>query len=107
MIADELRLRVTAMHLEIGDETSMMGAHISLREADTIRLELDCMLSGNIRMDASEKHSILDAATGRRLNRLEGLEIGDHVWIAQGGVALNSLSVERHLAAVRRPCGFP
>lgn len=84
VISGELRLRATATRLEIGDETTMMGAHITLHEAGTIRLGRDCMLSGNIWMDVSDMHSILEADTGRRINPPEDIEIGDHVWIGQG-----------------------
>jgi acetyltransferase-like isoleucine patch superfamily enzyme len=84
VIAGELRLRANATRLEIGDETTMMGAHITLHEVGTIRLGRDCMLSGNIMMDVSDMHSILEADTGRRINPPEDIEIGDHVWIAQG-----------------------
>ena len=84
VIAGTLRLRADATRLEIGDETTMMGAHITLHEAGTIRLGRDCMLSGNILMDVSDMHSILEADTGRRINPPEDIEIGDHVWIAQG-----------------------
>lgn len=84
LIAGELRLRADDTRLVIGAETTMMGAQITLHEPGTIRLGRDCMLSGNIQMDVSDMHSILDAATGRRINPPEDIEIGDHVWIAQG-----------------------
>lgn len=84
MISGELRLRADATRLVIGDETTMMGAKLTLHEAGTIRLGRDCMLSGNIMMDVSDMHSILETATGRRINPPEDIEIGDHVWIAQG-----------------------
>lgn len=79
----QFRLRADGTRLLIGDETTMMGGMISLHEAGTIRLGRDCMLSGEIRMDVSDMHSILDAATGKRINPPEDIEIGDHVWIAQ------------------------
>lgn len=83
-IAGQLRLRADNTRLMIGDETTMMGAQITLHEAGTIQLGRDCMLSGNIKMDVSDMHSILDVATGRRINPPEDIEIGNHVWIAQG-----------------------
>ncbi|WP_306151158.1 acyltransferase [Roseovarius sp. MMSF_3281] len=84
VISGQLRLRADDTRLIIGDQTTMMGAQITLHEAGTIRLGRDCMLSGNITMDVSDMHSILDAKTGTRINPPEDIEIGDHVWIAQG-----------------------
>ncbi len=84
LVSGQLRLRADDTRLEIGDATTMMGAHITLHERGAIRLGRDCMLSGNIQMDVSDMHSILDAATGKRINPPEDIEIGNHVWIAQG-----------------------
>ncbi|MCC1494819.1 acyltransferase [Cognatishimia sp. F0-27] len=84
VISGQLRLRADDTALAIGDETTMMGAHITLHERGRITLGRDCMLSGNIVMDVSDMHSILDAASGARINPPADIEIGDHVWIAQG-----------------------
>ncbi|WP_080459210.1 acyltransferase [Roseovarius sp. A-2] len=61
----------------------MMGGKISLHEAGTIRVGRDCMLSGNIHIDVSDMHSIIDISTGKRINPPADVEIGDHVWIAR------------------------
>lgn len=84
VIGGQLRLRADGTRIEVGDRTTMMSALITLHERGTIRFGRDCMLSGNITMDVSDMHSILDAASGRRINPPEDIEIGDHVWIAQG-----------------------
>lgn len=84
VIGGELRCRAKDTHIAIGDKTTIMSAAISLHEAGRISLGTDCMLSGNITMDVSDMHSILDAATGLRCNPPQDIAIGDHVWIAQG-----------------------
>ena len=78
------RCRAGDSHIRIGDKTTMMMAHISLHEAGYITLGDDCMLSGDITMDVSDMHSILDVETGIRLNPPRDILIGDHVWLAQG-----------------------
>ncbi|GAW37121.1 putative lipopolysaccharide biosynthesis O-acetyl transferase WbbJ [Roseovarius sp. A-2] len=98
VIAGTLRLRADATRLMIGDATTMMGAHITLHEAGTIRLGRDCMLSGNILMDVSDMHSILEAETGRRINPPEDIEIGDNCVIGAralvcGDIPAGSLAV--------------
>ncbi len=84
LINGQLRLRADDARLEIGGETTMMQAIITLHEAGRIVLGRDCMLSGEITMDVSDMHSILDAATGARINPPEDIEIGDHVWLGHG-----------------------
>jgi len=78
------RCRAIATHIRIGDHTTMMMAHISLYEAGIIAIGENCMLSGDITMDVSDMHSILDSQTGERLNPARDILIGDHVWLAQG-----------------------
>lgn len=79
-----LRCRAVNSHIRIGNHTTMMGAQITLHEAGMITLGEDCMLSGDIAMDVSDMHSILDKDTGERLNMPRDILIGDHVWLAQG-----------------------
>jgi acetyltransferase-like isoleucine patch superfamily enzyme len=78
------RCRAGQTHIRIGDKTTIMLAHISLHESGTITLGDDCMLSGDITMDVSDMHSILDVKSGIRINPPRDILIGDHVWLAQG-----------------------
>lgn len=68
----------------IGSKTSMLMAQITLHEKGIITLGEDCLLSGNIIMDVSDMHSILDAKTMKRINPPQDISIGDHVWIGFG-----------------------
>lgn len=70
--------------VNIGSNTTIGLAYISLHEKGLISLGKDCMLSGDISMDVSDAHSILDAATLKRINPPEDIIIGEHVWIGQG-----------------------
>lgn len=70
--------------LLIGAETTTMGAKITMHESGLIGIGRDCMFSGEVRMDTSDMHSILDLATGERLNPPSNIEIGDHVWLGFG-----------------------
>ena len=68
----------------IGEKTSMLMAQITLHEKGTITLGKDCLLSGNIIMDVSDMHSILDAKTMKRINPPQDISIQNHVWIGFG-----------------------
>lgn len=84
LLSGQLRLRANDTTLEIGAGTTMQNAQVTLHEAGRIAMGRDCMLSGNIVMDVSDMHSILDAETGARINPPRDIELGDHVWLAQG-----------------------
>ncbi|NDY91009.1 acyltransferase [Ideonella livida] len=86
-----LKERDTA--LTIGEKTTMMGAKITMHEAGRIRIGRDCMFAGQVRMDTSDMHSILDAATGERLNPPGDVLIGDHVWLGFGVYVLKGVQI--------------
>ncbi len=96
VISGQLRLRAHDTHLSVGAETTIMGAQITLHEAGTIRLGVDCMLSGNILMDVSDMHSILDVDSGQRINPPADIDIGDHVWLANGVQLLKGATIGAH-----------
>lgn len=84
LINGQLRCRENNTNIVIGDDTTIMNAIITLHEAGCIQLGEDCMLSGDIIMDVSDMHSIIDVQSGRRINPPMDILIDRHVWIAQG-----------------------
>ena len=54
------------------------------------------MLSGDITMDVSDMHSILDVETGERINPPQDIEIGDHVWLAHGVRIMKGAQIGQH-----------
>tara|TARA_R110002110_G_scaffold6266_5_gene31453 strand:- start:223 stop:921 length:699 start_codon:yes stop_codon:yes gene_type:complete len=87
------RCRASNTHISIGDQTTSMMAHITLHERGSIIIGRDCMLSGDIAMDVSDMHSILDNDSGKRLNPPQDIKIGDHVWLAQGVRVMKGASI--------------
>lgn len=84
IISGKFRCRADATNIQIGNETTMMGSFITLHEKGTVSIGVDCMFSGDVRMDVSDMHSILDAETMQRINPPEDICIDDHVWLGQG-----------------------
>jgi len=95
-LAGSFRCRARDTHIRIGDRTTIMMAYLSLHEAGTITIGEDCMLSGDITMDVSDMHSILDVETGERINPPQDIEIGDHVWLAHGVRIMKGAQIGQH-----------
>lgn len=81
--------------IDIGNKTTMMQALITLHEKGIIKIGEDCMLSGQIRMDVSDMHSILNVSSQLRINPPGNITIEDHVWIGHGVNILKGNTVGR------------
>lgn len=82
--------------IEIGDETSSMGLRLHMHESSQIIIGRDCMFSGGISMDTSDNHSIIDVASGKRINPCKPIAIGDHVWVGQHSTILKGATIGSH-----------
>jgi acetyltransferase-like isoleucine patch superfamily enzyme len=96
VLAGELILRDNDTRLLIGNRTSMMGSKITMHESGTIRIGIDCMFAGDVRMDTSDMHSILDVQTGLRINPPGDIQIEDHVWLGFGVYVLKGVTIGPH-----------
>lgn len=80
----KLYLRYTrGQHIRIGEDTTVEGAYLLIDEAASIDIGRDCMFSTDIIIRTGDKHSIVDDATGQRLNPSRDIRIGDRVWIGR------------------------
>lgn len=70
--------------LFVGAGTSMTGPTLVCQEGGLLQLGGDCMVAQNAELRNSDSHSILDGATGARLNPASDVVVGDHVWIGLG-----------------------
>jgi acetyltransferase-like isoleucine patch superfamily enzyme len=93
VLAGEFTLRDHRTQLRVGERTTMMGTKITMHEAGCISIGEDCMFAGEVRMDTSDMHSILDASTGERLNPPADIEIETHVWIGFGVYLLKGIRI--------------
>ena len=104
----KIYLRNTSgQHIRIGEDTTVEGAYLLVDEASSIGIGRDCMLSTDILIRTGDKHSILDAQTGQRLNPSRDVRIGDRVWIGRDvqvlkGTVLHSESVVGACSVVSR-----
>jgi acetyltransferase-like isoleucine patch superfamily enzyme len=96
--------------LMIGANTTMVEASIAVTEPGSkVVIGEECMLADDIDIRAGDSHSVVDAATGDRINFAEDIIIGRHVWIAAHtvilkGVTIGADSVVASGAIVTRSC---
>lgn len=80
----------------IGAQSTIEGAEISLTENNTkLVIGEDCMLADSIVFRTGDSHSIYDLATGVRLNSASNIEVGNHVWLAQGVTILKKSVISK------------
>lgn len=88
-----IRCRHDDSHIVMGRNTTSMHAIVTLHEAGRITIGEDCMFSGDVRFDVSDMHSIMDRATGERINKARDITIGDHVWLGHGVMVLKGCQI--------------
>ncbi len=70
-------------HVEVGPRTEFTwSTRLYLHEPGRIAIGADCLIASGTLLTVSDMHSILDAATGERINRAADVVLGDRVWLA-------------------------
>lgn len=99
-IGRNLHARNLAIHLapdcelQIGAACSFNGlVKISLHEPSAIRIGDGCLFGSDVDVVSSDMHSILDAATGARINPARSVAIGDRVWVGQKATILKGVTI--------------
>jgi acetyltransferase-like isoleucine patch superfamily enzyme len=83
--------------LKIGANTTLVDVHIAVTEPGSqILIGDDCMLANDIDIRTGDSHSVIDIASGERLNFPEDVTIENHVWIAPHVVILKGVSIGSH-----------
>jgi acetyltransferase-like isoleucine patch superfamily enzyme len=78
----------------IGQNTSMVEVSIAVTEAGSkVTIGEGCMFANDIDIRSGDSHSILDAASGQRLNFAEDVTIGNHVWVAAHVIILKGVEI--------------
>jgi acetyltransferase-like isoleucine patch superfamily enzyme len=96
--------------LEIGADTTMVEVHIAVTEPhSSVVIGEECMFANDIDVRTGDSHSIVDAATGERINPAQHVHIGKHVWVGAHamilkGVTLGENSVVAAGSVVTKSC---
>lgn len=69
--------------VRIGKNTGIGSVDILVLEPNTtVEIGENCMLATNIRIQASDTHSVFDVESAELMNWAKGVHIGNHVWLA-------------------------
>ena len=80
--------------LTIGAGTTMVDVHIAVTEPGSrVSIGEGCMFANDIEIRCGDSHSILDNASGERINFAEDIEIGQHVWVASHAILLKGVKL--------------
>ncbi|MDB5174214.1 MAG: transferase hexapeptide repeat containing protein [Phycisphaerales bacterium] len=80
--------------VRIGGQTGFNGlVRLLLHEQGAIEIGSGCLFGGDTDLTISDMHSILDAATGERLNRARSICVADRVWVGQKATLLKGVSI--------------
>ena len=89
--------------IHIGENTAIEEAHLAVTEpGSSIQIGRDCLLAYDIDLRTGDSHSILDAATGQRLNYARDVVLEDHVWIAAHCSVLKGVRLRKNSVVATR-----
>lgn len=67
--------------VSFGDRSTSVEVYILCQESCDVRIGTWCMLSREVEIRTTDAHSVIDRATGNRINLPGSVSIGDHVWV--------------------------
>ena len=81
----------------IGNHVTVSGTtEMAAIEGTSIEIGDDCLFSAQIQLRTGDSHSILDKASGKRINPSKDIHIGEHVWIGPDVKLLKGVRVGSH-----------
>lgn len=75
--------------------SSTTGVHISSVEGNTVTIGDDVMFASGNEIRGDDGHPIFDVYTGKRVNTVQPIIVGNHVWVGGRAVILSGVCVIR------------
>jgi acetyltransferase-like isoleucine patch superfamily enzyme len=83
--------------IAIGKSTTIESAHLAATEPNSkIIIGEDCMLSTDVEFRTGDSHSIIDAATNKRINYAKNIQVKNHVWIGARATVLKGVTIDEN-----------
>ncbi len=86
--------KIKNTHIRIGDGTSIEDCNITTYNSNA-RIEIGerCMVSWNVEISHTDSHPVFDQKSGRIINKVRELKIGNHVWIGKNVSILKNVCI--------------
>jgi len=88
--------------IEIGANTTAFSPMAICSEGGSIHIGRDCLVAYGLDIRNSDGHSLLDGATGQRINPPADVRISDHVWLGNNCQVLKGVTLGAHSVAAAR-----
>lgn len=83
--------RIEDVHLHLGGNTTIERCTIKTFNSHTkIDIGKNCMISYGVTFYNTDAHPIYDCVTGKIVNRVKNMKIGDHCWIGANTTVLKN-----------------
>jgi acetyltransferase-like isoleucine patch superfamily enzyme len=79
--------------VSIGPKSTIESAYFLASEGQDITIGEDCMISFGVSFRTTDAHSLIDKATGERVNHARSIILGDHIWIAADVIVGKGVSI--------------
>jgi len=86
--------KIKNVKIEIGTNTSWeTGMLVSYNSNTNIKIGNNCMFAGNVTLYCTDAHPIFDKDSGRVLNKVDDINIGNHVWLGMNSTVLKNSTI--------------
>lgn len=86
--------KVENCHITIGENTSVESCDITILNSNSyVEIGKECMLANDINLYNTDSHPVLDISTGKIINRVKGIKIGEHCWIGRNATILKNTQI--------------
>lgn len=85
---------ITNSRIIIGEKTGIESLKTFIYTSNSaIEIGSDCMISYDVTLYHSDGHPVYDYETGKLINRVNTLSVGNHVWIGWGATLLKNVKI--------------
>ena len=66
------------------------GSLVTYNSNSCVDIGTDCMFAGNVTLFNTDAHPIFDAETNELINKVKGMNVGNHVWLCMNSTVLKN-----------------
>lgn len=93
VVRGRILVKGNGQRVSIGDGTTFQSVYILCQEGCNVDIGRWCMFSRDIEVRTTDAHSVVEVATGQRINKPASIFVGDHVWVSVGALISKGASI--------------